>query len=465
MKKRTYSTVDVEQIELLPILQLLTVGCIVAVDVAKTKFVAAIATAAGQVVRLVRFEHPRQTLLFLRLIEALREAKLEPRLVMEPTGTYGDSLRHQCHQRGVAVHMVSPKHTHDIAEVFDGVPSMHDPKAARALAFLASVRPTRVWKPDSEAKREVRALLDQREPLAKTIALHHGHLEGMLARHWPELGLFIDVHQQRSWMPFLLAYTGPQAVAAEPEAAAETLHTASRTQLAPQRITMIVDSARTTVGVPMTENEQARLRSSVAHIASETAEMEAVEEKIAALVREDPVMSRLAAVVGPLCAASIVGQIGSPRDFETPRALEKAMGLNLKERSSGEKKGQLSITKRGAPEVRQMLYLATLRLLQKDEVVALWYRARSAYRSGKPVKMKAVVAVMRKLARALWHVARGEAFDAKKLFDVRRLDIKSLSNETNEASRADVHKKPRPFVRKSAPQEPTKKRSIAQQTA
>ncbi|NOU33826.1 MAG: hypothetical protein HOO96_38525, partial [Polyangiaceae bacterium] len=61
MKKRTYSTVDVEQIELLPILQLLTVGCIVAVDVAKTKFVAAIATAAGQVVRLVRFEHPRQT--------------------------------------------------------------------------------------------------------------------------------------------------------------------------------------------------------------------------------------------------------------------------------------------------------------------------------------------------------------------------------------------------------------------
>jgi transposase len=465
MKKRTYSTVDVEQIELLPILQLLTVGCIVAVDVAKTKFVAAIATAAGQVVRLVRFEHPRQTLLFLRLVEALREAKLEPRVVMEPTGTYGDSLRYQCHQRGVAVHMVSPKHTHDIAEVLDGVPSMHDPKAARALAFLASARPTRAWKPDSEAKREVRALLDQREPLAKTIALHHGHLEGMLARHWPELGLFIDVHQQRSWMSLLRKYPGPEAVAANREAAAEMLRTASRTQLDPEHITKIVDSARTTVGVPMTENEQARLRSSVAHIASETAEMDAVDKKIGALVSEDPVMSRLEAVVGPLCAASIVGQIGSPRDFETPRALEKAMGLNLKERSSGEKKGQLSITKRGAPEVRQMLYLATLRLLQKDEVVALWYRARSAYRSGKPVKMKAVVAVMRKLARALWHVARGEAFEAKKLFDVRRLDIKSLSNESHEARRPDGQKKPRPFVRKSAPQEPTKKRSIAQQTA
>jgi hypothetical protein len=34
-----------------------------------------------------------------------------------------------------------------------------------------------------------------------------------------------------------------------------------------------------------------------------------------------------------------------------------------------------------------------------------------------------VVAVMRKLVRALFHVARGEAFDAGKLFDLRRLDL------------------------------------------
>ena len=460
MKKRTYSTVDVEQIELLPILRLLTVGCIVAVDVAKTKFVAAIATAAGQVVRLVRFEHPRQTLLFLRLIEALRDAKLEPRVAMEPTGTYGDALRYQCHQRGVAVHMVSPKHTHDIAEVIDGVPSMHDPKASAVIAFLAGMRPTKAWKPDSDAKRNVRALLDQRAPLAQTIALYHGHLEGMLARHWPELGLFIDVHKQRSWMPFLRTYPGPQVVVANSKAAAETLRTASRKQLDPERIAKLVDSARTTVGVPMTSNEQARLQSCVEHIASETAGMDAVDEEIAALVSKDPVMSQLAAVIGPVCAATIVGHIGSPLDFETARALEKAMGLNLKERSSGEKNGRLSITKRGSPEVRQMLYLATLRLLQTNEIVEWWYHRRSSHSGRQPAKMKAVVAVMRKLARALWHVARGETFDAKKLFDVRRLDIKN-----HEAPEAERPKMPRPFVRKSAPQEPPKKRSIAQQTA
>ena len=185
-RKRTYGSVDVEKLELGAVLALLTVGCIVAVDVAKSKFVAAIATALGEVVRIVRFEHPRQTGLFLRLLVALRDAKLEPRVVMEPTGTYGDAVRYQCHRLQVPVQMMSPKHTHDMAEVLDGVPSMHDPKAAMTLARLAVIRPTKRWEPESEAKRDLRAVLDRRAPVARTQTVYYGLLEGMLARHWPE---------------------------------------------------------------------------------------------------------------------------------------------------------------------------------------------------------------------------------------------------------------------------------------
>ena len=67
-KKRTYATVDVEKLDVGLILAMLTVGCIVAVDVAKAKFVAAIASATGEVVRLVRFQHPTQTGAFLRFL-------------------------------------------------------------------------------------------------------------------------------------------------------------------------------------------------------------------------------------------------------------------------------------------------------------------------------------------------------------------------------------------------------------
>jgi hypothetical protein len=74
---------DVEQLDVPALLLLTTVGCIVAIDVAKTKFVAAIATAAGEVLRLVKFEHPRQTAAFMALLRALQQAERKP-LVLTP---------------------------------------------------------------------------------------------------------------------------------------------------------------------------------------------------------------------------------------------------------------------------------------------------------------------------------------------------------------------------------------------
>jgi len=422
--------VDVEKIDVLAIVQLLTVGCIVAVDVAKSKFVAAIATAAGEVLRILRFEHPRQTVAFLRVIEGLQASKLEPRVVMEPTGTYGDALRYQCHLRGVRVEMMSPKHTHDFAEVLDGVPSMHDPKAAVALAKLANVRPGKAWKPDTPQKRELRALVDRRWPMSKTQSLYFGHLEGMLARHWPELGGLIKVREQRSWMALLQAYPGPRLVAASGKEAAATLRKASRGQLATACIDSVIDSAGKTLGVPMVREEEERLHFLVEQIERETRGLDAVDDEIAERVRRDPVMSLIATVVGPACAAAIFSHLGSLLAYESASALEKAIGLNLKVKSSGEQDGRVHITKRGPAQVRQLLYLAVLRLVQRDPIAAAWYHARSSY--GDKTKHRAVVAVMRKVARALWHVARGSKFDASKLFDVRRLKL----NETTSASSA-----------------------------
>lgn len=432
-KKRTYSSTDVEKLDLLAIVQMLTIGCIVSVDVAKTKFVAAIATLAGEVLKIVKFSHPRQTLAFLRMIETLRDAKLAPRIVMEPTGTYGDALRYQCHLRGVGIEMMSPKHTHDIAEVIDGVPSMHDPKAAVALARLAAIRPARAWTPDSEERRDVRALLDRRWPMTTTCALYHGHLEAMLARHWPEIGSLIDVHAQRSLTVLLQQYPGPCAVAAAGEAAAKFLREASRWRLSVERVAAVVEAARTTLGVPMTKGEETKLRSIVEQIEQQTKGLGVIDQELAEMVTKDAVMSQLARVVGPACAASIVSYVGSPISFATAAALEKAMGLNLKVKSSGQGEGKLHITKRGPAQVRQLLYLAVLRLMQSDPIVAAWCRARKSY-GGESGKRKAIVAVMRKLVRALWHVARGSAFDASKLFDVRRLDLTRDANESADAT-------------------------------
>jgi transposase len=97
------------------------------------------------------------------------------------------------------------------------------------------------------------------------------------------------------------------------------------------------------------------------------------------------------------------------------------LGLNLKEKSSGKHQGQLKITKRGPGLARKYLYLAALRLIQNDPIVQCWYQ-RKVQRDGGH-KGKAIVAIMRKLAKSLWHVARGRAFDSQALFNVRALQL------------------------------------------
>ena len=96
--------------------------------------------------------------------------------------------------------------------------------------------------------------------------------------------------------------------------------------------------------------------------------------------------------------------------------------LDLKERSSGKHKGALKITKRGPGIARQYLHMAALRLITGNPIVSAWY-AKKVRRDGGRVKMKAVIAVVRKLSKALWHVARGSVFDATLLFDTRRLRL------------------------------------------
>ena len=66
---------------------------------------------------------------------------------------------------------------------------------------------------------------------------------------------------------------------------------------------------------------------------------------------------------------------------------------------------------RGSSIARKYLFLAALRLIQNDPFIARWYQKKL----NPNAKMKMVTACMRKLVKALWHVARGAKFDAAKL--------------------------------------------------
>jgi hypothetical protein len=389
-----------------------------AVDAAKEDLVGSVAVG-GEVVCTVRWKHPGQTAAVVARISGLPVTSLE--VVMEPSGTYGDPLRHLFVRQGIPVFRVSPKRSHDAAEVYDGVPSWHDVKAAALLARLHSSGASERWEERSDAESDLVAAIRIMTLYDGQEAANLNRLEALLARHWPELLGLLELTS--ATLPKLIeAYGGPSEASADRTDAMSLMRRVGGHWLEPDKIDAVIQSAEQTIGVPMTAGELESMRELAAEIVRCRQAARRWKRKVEVLSRSNVAASNMAPVVGLVTAAVVVAGLGDPRSYKSAKSLVKSAGANLRERSSGKHKGQLKITKRGPSDVRFYLYLAALRLSQNDPVVKAWYQRKVA-RDGGQYKNRAVIAVMRKLLSALWHVARGHRFDSKLLFDTRKLAL------------------------------------------
>ena len=420
MSKHRYQTKKVNDVDWKKVgLQADSREVLFAVDVAKEEFVGALMCAPREILVIIKWTHPEQT---AELLEALEKglASTQWSAAMEPTGTYGDSLRHQLIERGVPVYRVSPKGVHDAAELYDGVPSLHDAKAAWLIGALHWQGLSQLWQPLSSARREQQALVNLLGYLKARQQRCTNRMEAQLSRHWPEAPLLLEL-ESVSLMTLIATYGDPVSIAANKEQARELLHRTGKSFLAQDKIEQLLDSARDTLGVPCLEAERLLLQRLAQDQLQTHAQILEQERRIRAQIKQDAPTRNQAEVIGATSSAVLNANVGSALDYDNPASYLKSLGMNLKERSSGKLKGYLALTKRGSSMARRYLYFAALRLIRDDPIVRAWYR-RKVERDG-GLKLKAIVAVMRKLCKALWHVARGKPFDAERLFDVKRLDL------------------------------------------
>lgn len=419
MKKHRYQAIYVNDIDWKSLAELAAGQPLVfGVDVAKTDCFGVLMRADRRVVKTIKWAHPTQTRELVAHLQCALNAAVC--VAMEPSGTYGDALRGVLDEQGLTVYRVSPKRTHDAAELYDGVPSLHDAKAAYLIARLHLEGASAPWVPLTVPRRDQHALVAERDLYQQQHQANLNRLAAALARHWPEVTQWLTLSTVS--LPTLIAeYGDPAEVAAHREAAAEVLRRASRGLLRAEKAQAVLDSGTTTLGLAVTDGERRWLQRLGEELLRTHRALAALEQRIAAVVDADRELSRLAAVVGKPTSVVLAATQGSPLNYPNPPSYLKALGLNLKEHSSGKHCGQLKLTKRGSAKARQYLYFAALRYCYTDPVISAWYQRKVARDGGR--KGKAITAVMRKLARALWHVARGEVFDSRKLFDVRHLGM------------------------------------------
>ncbi|HEX2185644.1 MAG TPA: transposase, partial [Chloroflexota bacterium] len=409
MRSKAYRAIDVNQLPLTGLLQqrhepLVHAG----LDVGKDHILCVLRWGAHDFERPWRCRNPAD---LARLAQALQAVGQGRRLTvaLEPTGTYGDALRQALQQAGLAVHRVSPKAAADYAEIFDGVPSQHDGKDAAVVAELAAQGRSWAWPLalPSEVEQELAYQVEWLDGQRRQTQLWYGRLEALLSRHWPEATRLLPL-TSGVLRRCLLRYGGPRRLAEDPRAA-DRLYRWGKGLLSRDKAEALVAGAQQTAGVPLGRWDEERLRRYAQEVQNGLRQQRQARRRLRQLAAALPVVQAMGAVVGVVTACVLWVELGHPQDYHCGPAYRKAMGLNLKERSSGRWQGQLKITKRGPGAVRRWLYLAALRWVRREPVRS-WYLRQKAQRRG--AAKPALVGVMRKLALALYRVGgRGEPFD------------------------------------------------------
>ena len=409
MKKRTYRSKNVNKINWNQVNEKLSGELLVfAIDVAKEKQYALLSNTDGTVSELLWWNHPEQTNEVLSVLEGF-SCPLD--VVMESTGTYGDALRYQFRRSGFGIYQISAKRVSDAQEVYDGVPSLHDAKAATLITRLHQAGVSQPWIELTEEERSLNALRREYDMHQGQYQRNLNRLEAYLSRHWPEVSYSLTLDSV-TLEKLLIEYGSPEKIAANAEEAAIKMRKWGRCGLSNEKIEQVIKGAQHTLGQPCTEVESQYLQALAKEMQHSRLQKKQAKQALEGMIKRETELHEMGDLIGLVTTAVLLSCHLDPRKYDCARSYQKAFGLNLKEKSSGRHMGQLKLTKRGSSIARNYLYFAALRLIKSNSVVKAWYQNKVDPRA----KNKTVIAVMRKLTKGLWHVGRGEAFDANKLF-------------------------------------------------
>jgi len=419
MRKRVYKATAINQVNWKRLSNLVLGKRIVfGIDVAKEDFFGVFKDESQSILMVIKWKSPRDVPQLLNCLSSLPAKGVE--IAMEPSGTYGDALVHHLTKEGFSVNLVSPKRCKDACEVYDGVPSSHDAKSAAIIAKLHLDGKSGPWPQKGKDEKKLAASVELMAMHRESLSRNTNRLEAKLAKYWPEVTRLLDL-DSATLLKTLIAFGGPEKIAKKPDEARKVIRKVGGIWLSKDKCEAVIASAEHTIGVPMIEEELKAMQMFAEEIYRNRQNVRKFNAAVEKLVEKDERLGHLSKAVGKATAAVLMVKLGHSSNYDSASAYQKAAGLNLKEKSSGKHKGQLKITKRGSGDVRRYLYLTAIRLPQTDPVIKSWYMKKVDSHPGRSRNV-AVVAVMRKLIKALWHVGKGAEFDSSLLFDVKQLD-------------------------------------------
>lgn len=403
---------------------------IVGVDVAKKTHWARMIDSHMGIEVGTAFSFKNSTEGFSRLLGKMNQAQEKTGaakvvVAMEPSGHYWKPLAYHLSDAGLNVVSVNPYHVKQLKELDDNSPTKNDRKDAFIIAMLTwegrfsrCYLPRGVW-------AELRGYTMMRQQQKRKLNAPLNNLVAILDEFFPEYqAVFKDLLGKASLHVLTHLPFPDDIVKLTEEELTRELKGATSNRVGEKRAALLLSRARSSIGSKEgLSMVRLRLAHCLAEISFHQQQLSITEAAMADALTKTGLAENLLSIkgVGVVTAASFLGEVGDLNRFESWRQVRKLAGFNLIENSSGERKGKTSISKRGRPGLRNILYQASLVMVARNpEFRSLYQHFKN--RPKNPLKPKqALVAIACKLLRVMFALAKKQClYDPEKVLGAYR---------------------------------------------
>ncbi len=350
-------------------------------------------------------------LAFLRwLDELMSKTKMKKILVgCEPTGCYWLTFQKFLQDHDILLVTVNPYSVKKSKELDDNSPEKSDLKDPKTIAglvkdgrFSTSYLPSGVYS-------ELREASVCRDQIMKQHVRLSNQIQGWLQKYFPEyLECYTDFDSMSGLKVLQQAPLPQDIIKLGAGGINEIWRNAKIRAAGMKRATTLVEAAQSSVGLEGGEAARLEIWILVNDYISKQEQLIRLDEYLNQKVMEVPNVEKLLAIkgVGLSTVIGFVAEVGDIGRFTDPRQIQKLAGLEITKISSGKKKGQPGISKRGRRKLRRTMYESARALINWNPAfldVFLYYRNREK----KPLGgMQAKIAVACKAIRVFYIIMK-----------------------------------------------------------
>jgi transposase len=325
----------------------------------------------------------------------------------ESTGCYAEPLLHYLRKRKVELVQVNPMHTKRLKELQGNSPNKTDKKDPKVIADIICLgHGLSLIVPEGIAAH-LRRLTQARERSIKQRTALFNQLQELMFIIFPEF-LQVMKNIKTKTARYLLKYypTPEDIVNCNLEPLILTVRKVSRGNLGKDCAETLYKAAMSSVGIK--EGRASillEIRQILANIETSNRFIDNIEKHMSDYLGQINYSKLMLSIkgIGKITTAGLIGEVGDFSKFRTVSEITKLAGLDLFEISSGKHKGKRRISKRGRSHMRKILYLAAISAVRKGSAMHEYYQ--KCLQKGM-VKMKALIAVARKLLRVIFALVR-----------------------------------------------------------